>query len=156
MPAKIIDVDRANFRARLFRWRPLRGRYRLEREYRIAVGRAAYATPLGPAEVERKDWDPTWRPPPDADWVTAEMRDERGVPVPIPGGDPRNPLRGAFLAISGGEAIGLHGTADLDSLGTAASHGCIRLSEADARDLYRRAPLGTIVFVYDGSSPPAA
>ncbi|MCS6568696.1 L,D-transpeptidase family protein [Curtobacterium flaccumfaciens pv. flaccumfaciens] len=39
--------------------------------------------------------------------------------------------------------IGLHGTEDTSSIGTAASHGCIRLHNADITALAERLPLGT-------------
>lgn len=41
--------------------------------------------------------------------------------------------------------IYLHGTADTAQLGTPVSHGCIRLSPADAAALYDLVPLGTAV-----------
>lgn len=43
--------------------------------------------------------------------------------------------------------IYIHGTAETARLGTPASHGCIRLSPADAVRLYELCPLGTTVFI---------
>jgi lipoprotein-anchoring transpeptidase ErfK/SrfK len=43
--------------------------------------------------------------------------------------------------------IGVHGTDDAASVGRAASHGCIRLSDADVTWLAARLPLGTPVVV---------
>ena len=43
--------------------------------------------------------------------------------------------------------IYLHGTAETEKLGTPASHGCIRLSPADAAALYDLTPLGTAVVI---------
>jgi lipoprotein-anchoring transpeptidase ErfK/SrfK len=42
---------------------------------------------------------------------------------------------------------GIHGTDVLSSLGTAASHGCIRMTIPDVIDLYNQTPLGTPVYV---------
>lgn len=43
--------------------------------------------------------------------------------------------------------IYLHGTAETEKLGTPVSHGCIRLSPADAAALYALTPLGTAVVI---------
>lgn len=43
--------------------------------------------------------------------------------------------------------IGLHGTDDAASIGTAASHGCIRLSNADITTLAKLLPLGTPITI---------
>jgi lipoprotein-anchoring transpeptidase ErfK/SrfK len=42
---------------------------------------------------------------------------------------------------------GIHGTADIASLGSAASHGCIRMSVPDVKELYGKVEKGTPVFV---------
>jgi len=46
-----------------------------------------------------------------------------------------------------GGPIALHGTNDPASIGQAASHGCVRLRNADARWLLRLAPAGTPVLI---------
>jgi lipoprotein-anchoring transpeptidase ErfK/SrfK len=43
--------------------------------------------------------------------------------------------------------IGLHGTDDVDSIGRDASHGCIRLSNADITELAGLLPLGTPITI---------
>ncbi|MDQ1111484.1 lipoprotein-anchoring transpeptidase ErfK/SrfK [Microbacterium testaceum] len=43
--------------------------------------------------------------------------------------------------------IGLHGTDDVDSIGQSASHGCIRLSNADITELANLLPLGTPITI---------
>ncbi len=45
----------------------------------------------------------------------------------------------------GGDRIAIHGTPG--PVGEAASHGCIRATDATMRALFRRVPLGTPVFV---------
>jgi lipoprotein-anchoring transpeptidase ErfK/SrfK len=42
---------------------------------------------------------------------------------------------------------GIHGTEELGSLGTAASHGCIRMAIPDVEELYDKSPLQTPVFI---------
>ena len=53
----------------------------------------------------------------------------------IPGGAPNNPLKARWLGIYNG--VGIHGTAEGWSIGTRASHGCIRMHVADVVALYR-------------------
>jgi lipoprotein-anchoring transpeptidase ErfK/SrfK len=89
--------------------------------------------------VHAKSDRPEWRAP-DSEWVPEAIRGRVFRP-----GDPDNPIVGAFLAIWDG--VGIHGTMALESLGTAASHGCIRVSEQAADQLYRRVPVGTPVVV---------
>lgn len=42
----------------------------------------------------------------------------------------------------------LHGTPDTTSIGTAATHGCLRLHDGDLEWLYRHVPVGTAVYIY--------
>ncbi len=138
---KLISVDRAGFRATV--WRMKGNRYVVERAYQIAVGRAGHATPAGAYFVELKQRPPTWVPP-NADWVPPDM-----VGKPVAPDDPHNPLRGAFIGLAGGEGIGFHGVPPEEeaTLGTAASHGCLRMRVDGVLDLYRRVGLGTPVFI---------
>jgi lipoprotein-anchoring transpeptidase ErfK/SrfK len=50
-----------------------------------------------------------------------------------------------FIAI--GNGVGFHGTADLASIGQAASHGCIRMRVPDVLDLASRVSIGTPVLI---------
>jgi hypothetical protein len=47
-----------------------------------------------------------------------------------------------------GDAYYLHGTPDPGSIGSAATHGCIRLHDEDIEYLYRTVPVGTPVFLF--------
>ena len=54
----------------------------------------------------------------------------------------------ALSSFGGGPGqIGLHGTDDAASIGTAASHGCIRLSNPDITELAGLLPLGTPITI---------
>ncbi|MCA1677781.1 MAG: L,D-transpeptidase [Actinobacteria bacterium] len=56
---------------------------------------------------------------------------------------PAEPARGAGFH----DGQGIHGTEDIASLGTAASHGCIRMSVPAVKELYSKVKLGTPLFL---------
>ena len=58
---------------------------------------------------------------------------------------PDNPLVARCIGFDG--SVGFHGTAEVASLGQAASHGCVRMDPADVKDLFTRVNVGTTVFV---------
>jgi murein L,D-transpeptidase YcbB/YkuD len=95
------------------------------RSFRVAVGARKYPTPTGRFEVGRITWNPWWIPP-KSEWA----RRERVTP---PG--PSNPLGKVKLQFR--DEYYLHGTPLEESLGRAASHGCVRLANADAIELAR-------------------
>ena len=103
--------------------------------YPVGVGRAGMAW-HGHAWVDRKLVHPAWQAPPSI---------QRHAPV-IPGGSPRNPMGAAVLGLDRGN-YAIHGTNNPSSVGHFVSHGCIRMHNADIVDLYRRAHLGTDVYV---------
>ena len=49
------------------------------------------------------------------------------------------------MGLAGG--VGIHGTGEDYSIGSRASHGCIRMHVADVKDLFRRVPVGTPVLI---------
>jgi lipoprotein-anchoring transpeptidase ErfK/SrfK len=126
-----IMVDRAAFELRLYQ------NLRLAHTYSIAVGQQGLETPAGLYDIQDKQVDPTWHVP-ESDWAG----DLAGKTIP-PG--PDNPLKARWMGFNGG--AGIHGTADVDSLGSAASHGCIRMAVPDVEDLYDRVSVGTPVYV---------
>jgi L,D-transpeptidase catalytic domain len=48
---------------------------------------------------------------------------------------------------TGGDRLAIHGTDAPSTIGTAASAGCMRASDADLRRLMAKVPLGTLVFI---------
>jgi lipoprotein-anchoring transpeptidase ErfK/SrfK len=60
------------------------------------------------------------------------VRFSRAATIP-PG--PQDPLKARWMGFNGG--AGIHGTDDIGSLGSAASHGCIRMAIPDVVALYR-------------------
>ena len=128
----IITIDRANFTLRLFK------RLRVVRRYGIAVGMAGLETPTGLYHIQNKQVNPAWHVPHDA-WAGSLQGQT------IPGGAPNNPLKARWMGVANG--VGIHGTAEDWSIGSRASHGCIRMHVADVIDLFGRVPIGTPVLI---------
>jgi hypothetical protein len=106
--------------------------------YPVAVGMPGHVTPTGRYKIANKAVDPAWSAP-DRPW-TGAYRNEV-----VPGGSAENPLKARWLGIVDG--VGIHGTDAVGSLGTAASHGCIRMSVPDVKALYPRVPVGALVMI---------
>jgi lipoprotein-anchoring transpeptidase ErfK/SrfK len=62
----------------------------------------------------------------------------------IPPG-PQDPIKARWLGFYNG--AGIHGTDNVGSLGSAASHGCIRMSIPDVEELYSLVPYGTPIYI---------
>lgn len=127
----IVVVDRANFRLRLYK------NLKLARTYVIAVGRQGLETPSGQYSVTDKQVNPTWHVP-NSSWAGALA----GKDIP-PG--PDDPLKARWIGITGG--AGIHGTTESSSLGSAASHGCIRMAIPDVIQLFDQVPYGSTIYV---------
>ena len=128
----VIAVDRDAKQLRLYK------QLKLEKKYKIAVGKAGTETTAGRYKIVEKTVDPPWHAPNKA-WA-GELAGQT-----IPPGDPRNPLEARWMGFHDGQ--GIHGTADLASLGSAASHGCIRMSVPAVKQLFREVKVGTPVFL---------
>lgn len=92
------------------------------RRYDIAVGKKSSPTPMGRFVVRHIVWNPAWVPP-DKGWARGKQ--------PAAPGDPKNPMRAVKIFFQEPDYY-IHGTNDEASIGYAASHGCIRMTEADA------------------------
>lgn len=101
----------------------------------VATGMSAYPTPLGRFSILTKARNPWWFPP-DRPWAQGAS--------PVPPG-PSNPLGTRWMGLGGG--IGIHGTPQAWSIGSAASHGCIRMLIPEAEWLFERVRIGTPVFI---------
>jgi lipoprotein-anchoring transpeptidase ErfK/SrfK len=128
----VVTIDRASFRLRLFR------NLKLRRSYGVAVGLPDYPTPTGRFSIRNKAVNPAWSAP-DEPWAGAYRNEV------VAGGSPENPLKARWLGVVGG--VGIHGTAAEYSIGTRASHGCIRMRVADVIDLYPQVPVGSTVLI---------
>ena len=128
----VLTVDRDNLKLRLFK------RLKLSKTYGIAIGAAGFDTPSGQFTIQSKQVNPAWHVPNSA-WAGGLQGQT------IPGGAPNNPLKARWLGVNG--SVGIHGTAEEWSIGSRASHGCIRMRVSDVIDLYPRVPTGTPVLI---------
>ena len=103
-----------------------------------------FATPNGTFHVVYKDLEPDWIAP---DWFFVE----NGLRVPPQGSDARRFPRGlGSAAVFIGQGLAIHGTDKPELLGQRVSHGCIRLSNADALRLFHNVQVGTEVVIVGG------
>ena len=128
----VVTISQAAFRLRLFK------RLKFVKSYGVAVGQPAYPTPRGLFSIANKAVNPPWTAP-NSPWAGA-YRNET-----VPGGSAENPLKARWMGIVNG--VGIHGTGEPGSIGTRASHGCIRMTVPDVIDLYPRVPVGTPVLI---------
>ncbi|HZI42293.1 MAG TPA: L,D-transpeptidase [Gemmatimonadaceae bacterium] len=98
------------------------------RTYSVAVGTRTHPTPTGSFRTGDIVWNPSWKPP-DVEWAR-ELKYQRP-------GAPANPMQGVKIYFQAPDYY-IHGTNDPDSIGEAASHGCIRMTARDAARLARR------------------
>ena len=104
----------------------------------MAVGQAGFETPPGLRHVLYKQRNPSWTAP-NRPWAYPYQGQT------FPPGDPRNPLREWFIAL--GDGIGIHGTSEEWTVGTSASHGCLRMHAADVDQLAPLVPVGSPVLI---------
>ncbi len=116
------------------------------KRFLVAVGKEGFAW-SGVAKVGMKRENPTWTPP-------AEMIERKPEYAKwadgMPGGLPFNPLgpRAMYLFTKTGDTgFRIHGTIHPESIGTAASSGCIRMLNREVIDLYAVTKVGTKVIV---------
>jgi lipoprotein-anchoring transpeptidase ErfK/SrfK len=126
-----ITIDRSSFTLRLFK------NLKLRQKYTIAVGQVGYDTPSGLYHLQTKEVNPTWHVP-ESDWAGSLA----GQDIP-PG--PGNPLVARWMGIIDG--AGIHGTDDTGSLGSAASHGCIRMAVPEVIELFDKVEVGDPVYI---------
>ena len=107
-----------------------------------------FRTPRGRMEVVGKIVDPVWTKP---DWAFIE----EGKKVPPPD-SPARRVRGTMgrYALDLGGGILIHGTDDPKSIGSKASHGCIRMPAKTLKQFYREAAIGTPVYIFDSNPQP--
>ena len=109
---------------------------KLKKTYSVAVGQPAYPTPNGTFHVVSMIENPTWVPP-DSPWA-------QGL-EPIPPG-PDNPVGTRWIGTSAPN-VGIHGTPSDSSIGTHASHGCIRMHMWDVEELFEWVAIGMPVII---------
>src|SRR5436305_14990958 len=119
--------------------------------YGVTVGEEALSW-YGIAKVGRKEEWPTWTPTPEI------KRRLANIPDFMEGG-PHNPMGARGIYLYQGEKdtlFRIHGTNQPEHIGQAVSSGCIRMTNEDGIDLYKRVKTGAIVVVLapkQGDSP---
>jgi lipoprotein-anchoring transpeptidase ErfK/SrfK len=127
----VLVANRSTFKLTLYK------DLKVAKTYGISVGAAGHDTPAGQYTIGNKAENPSWHVPNSA-WAGSLA----GTVVP-PG--PSNPIKARWLGIYDG--VGIHGTSDDASIGTNASHGCLRMHVPDVIDLYPRVPVGTPIYI---------
>jgi lipoprotein-anchoring transpeptidase ErfK/SrfK len=128
---RYVYVDRGSFTLRFY------DHLKLVKSYPIAVGQQGLETPAGLYHALDKQVNPSWHVPNSA-WAGSLA----GQVIP-PG--PADPLKARWIGIFDG--AGIHGTDDVGSLGSAASHGCVRMAIPDVIDLYDRVQVGDPIYI---------
>ena len=128
----LLVVDRGAFQLRLYK------HLNLVKSYTVAIGAVGFDTPAGMYHIQNKAVNPAWSVP-NSDWAGSLAG------TVVPGGTPENPLKARWLGIFNG--AGIHGTDETYTLGTAASHGCVRMSIPDVIDLYDRVRVGAPIYI---------
>lgn len=133
-----------------------------------------FETPRGRMSITHKELDPTWVPP-NWHYVEVARNTGRGIidmsnaspnalagypagRVPIrgnnviipPWGSPQRAHKGVLgvAKLEMYDGYYFHGTDNPASIGTAASHGCIRMHAEDIMWMYRNVDVGTPVYIY--------
>lgn len=111
------------------------------RSWPVGIGREGRRTPTGDLRVTELRENPTWRP-------TKEMRAlDPELPAAVPPG-PANPL-GKYAVRIGWEGYVIHGTNKQAGVGRRVSSGCLRLYDADIREVFGLAKVGMPVTIVD-------
>ncbi len=129
---KVITVDKSSYTLTLY------NNMEIEKQYPVAVGMSSWPTPSGTYKVTVMQRNPTWVNP-GTSWATT-------MPPYIPAGS-GNPLGTRAIGTSA-SGVFIHGTYSSYSIGTSASHGCIRMYIRDSEDLFERVSVGLPVLIY--------
>ena len=106
--------------------------------YGVGVGRPGFTWGGTQTVTMKREW-PDWRPP------SEMLRRRPDLPRYMKGGI-ENPL-GARAMYLGNTIYRIHGSNEPETIGTAVSSGCIRMTNEDVTDLYSRVKVGARVVV---------
>jgi lipoprotein-anchoring transpeptidase ErfK/SrfK len=130
-PAVLI-VDREAFTLTLYKG------LKEAKRYEVAVGKVGMETPRGLYQIQNKAINPAWHVP-DSEWA-GDLAGKVIAPD-----DPKNPIKARWMGIYDG--AGIHGTDADESIGSAASHGCIRMRIPEVIELYDDVPVNAPVYI---------
>jgi len=128
----LLVLDRGAFQLKLYK------DLKLKKAYTVAVGQQGLETPAGMYAIQNKAVNAAWTVPNSA-WA-GDMAGQV-----VPGGTPENPLKARWMGIFAG--AGIHGTDQTGSLGSAASHGCVRMAIPDVIELYDQVQVKTPIYI---------
>ena len=140
---QLLVVDREERTLDIFKYSLRNRRYTKRQTFDVTVGKIGHETPHGLYFVENKSRTPDWRMPEDPDYPEEKW----GTIYKF--GEPGNPFAGGFISLHGEEpGIGLHGTVFDPMVGTASSHGCIRMRTEDLLKIYDSVTVNTPVYLH--------
>ncbi|MGU3362983.1 L,D-transpeptidase [Methylobacterium sp. M6A4_1b] len=111
--------------------------------YPASIGSEEKPAPSGEAKVEGVAYAPTYTYDPKYQFAGVKAKTKFTIP---PG--PNNPVGVVWIDLSI-PSYGIHGTPEPEKVGKTESHGCIRLTNWDARDLANRVSRGAQVVFKD-------
>jgi lipoprotein-anchoring transpeptidase ErfK/SrfK len=113
--------------------------------YPASIGSRQDPSPEGTMEVKGVAENPEYDYRPDKNFQQGDNTE----PLKLPPG-PNSPVGSVWIDLTK-ETYGIHGTPEPESVGKAASHGCVRLTNWDAEELAELVRAGTKVSFVDGS-----
>ena len=125
-------VERDTFQLKLYK------KLKLQKGYTVAIGADGFSTPAGLYHIQNKAVNAAWSVP-NKPWAGSLAG------TVVPGGSPQNPLKARWMGIIDG--AGIHGTDQVGSLGSRASHGCVRMAIPDVIELYPKVPVQTPIYI---------
>ncbi len=128
----LLVVERGSFQLKLYK------RLKLQKGYTVAIGSDGFSTPAGLYHIQNKAVNAAWSVP-NKPWAGSLAG------TVVPGGSPQNPLKARWMGIIDG--AGIHGTDQVGSLGSRASHGCVRMAIPDVIELYPKVPVRTPIYI---------
>ncbi|HSL12262.1 MAG TPA: L,D-transpeptidase family protein [Actinomycetota bacterium] len=105
----------------------------------VATAKPGWITPTGVWEIWDKRVNPTWYNPALDSWGAS-------LPAVVPGG-PTAPMGTRAIYIDAPGLIRVHGTPAPESIGTYASHGCIRMRNEEVEELFEMIDVGEHVVI---------
>jgi hypothetical protein len=99
----------------------------VKKVYTVAVGKPSTPSPVGTFTIQRRVANPVYH----HDGKTIQS-------------GPHNPVGTRWMGLSV-HGYGIHGTNEPRSIGNAASHGCVRMAQADLEELYSLVAVGDTV-----------
>lgn len=133
-----VEIDKTRATLKVFE-----GSGRLIAFYPASIGSPDRPTPTGTLKVTGTNEQPTYHYNPEYKFKSVKSK----RPFDIKPG-PNNPVGSYWIGLSA-QGYGIHGTAEPDRVSKSASHGCIRLTNWDARALGENVKRGTPVVFLD-------